>query len=163
MPGISDPGAELVASAREAGVTVEVLPGPNAALGAAVLSGFSIGRFIFEGFPPRSASARRASLKRALDLGIPSTVRIAQGIRATLRDLASVDPSARVFLLREYTKRFEEQLHGTAAQIDAKLGDRVRGEITFRSSAPCRRLRHARSPSLEIPMPRIDDLLRFSQ
>jgi 16S rRNA (cytidine1402-2'-O)-methyltransferase len=132
MPGISDPGAELVASAREAGVAVEVLPGPNAAIAAAVLSGFPIGRFIFEGFPPRSSSARRASLKRALELGIPSIwYESPNRIRATLHNLASVDPSARVFLLREYTKRFEEQLHGDAAQIEAKLGDRVRGEISF--------------------------------
>ena len=132
MPGISDPGAELVAAAREAGVAVEVLPGPNAALGAAVLSGFAIGRFIFEGFTPRTSSARRASFKRALALGIPSIwYESPNRIRATLRDIASIDPSARVFLLREYTKRFEEQLYGTAAQVEAKLGERVRGEIAL--------------------------------
>ncbi len=132
MPGISDPGAELVASARKAGVAVEVLPGPNAALGAAVLSGFPIGRFIFEGFPPRSSSARRASFKRAFELGIPSIwYESPNRIRASLRDLASVDPTARVFLLREYTKRFEEQLHGDAAQVEAQLTDRVRGEISL--------------------------------
>lgn len=132
MPGISDPGAELVAAAREAGIAVEVLPGPNAALGAAVLSGFSISRFIFEGFPPRTSSARRAAFERALDLGIASIwYESPNRVRASLRDLVTVDPSARVFLVREYTKRFEEQLHGTAAQIEAKLGQRVRGEISF--------------------------------
>ena len=162
MPGISDPGAELVASAREAGVAIEVLPGPNAAIAAAVLSGFSIGRFIFEGFPPRSASARRASFKRALELGIPSIwYESPNRIRASLRDLASVDPSARVFLLREYTKRFEEQLHGTAAQIDVKLGDRVRGEITLvvMPSPPA----PARPPSARELDAAIDALLETSR
>src|SRR5271166_5561702 len=50
MPGISDPGSELIAAAREAGVPVEVLPGPSAALGVALLSGFPLRRFSFEGF-----------------------------------------------------------------------------------------------------------------
>src|SRR5579864_2099154 len=161
MPGISDPGAELVTAAREAGVAVEVLPGPNAALGAAVLSGFAIGRFIFEGFPPRTSSARRASFKRALALGIPSIwYESPNRIRAALRDLASVDPSARVFLLREYTKRFEEHLHGTAEQIEAKLGERVRGEISFvvmPSPPPA-----ARAPSALDLDAAIDDLLGSS-
>jgi len=161
MPGISDPGAELVAAARAAGVAVDVLPGPNAALGAAVLSGFPMHRFVFEGFPPRSSSARRASFNRALELGIPSIwYESPNRIRASLRDLASVDPSARVFLLREYTKRFEEQLHGTAAQIEAKLGERVRGEISFvvMPSPPA----PARPPSTREIDEQIDTLLASS-
>lgn len=132
MPGISDPGVELVAAARAAGIGVEVLPGPNAALGAAVLSGFPLGRFIFEGFPPRASSARRASLKRALELGIAGIwYESPNRIRGMLRDLSAVDPAARVFLLREYTKRFEQQLSGTAAEVGARLAEPVRGEITI--------------------------------
>jgi 16S rRNA (cytidine1402-2'-O)-methyltransferase len=132
MPGISDPGVELVAAARTSGIDVEVLPGPNAALGAAVLSGFPLGRFIFEGFPPRTSSARRASLKRALEFGIASIwYESSNRIRGTLRDLSAVDPAARVFLLREYTKRFEQQLSGTAAEVGARLAEPVRGEITI--------------------------------
>jgi len=132
MPGISDPGVELVAAARERGIEVEVLPGPNAALGAAVLSGFPLGRFIFEGFPPRASSARRASLKRALEFGIASIwYESPNRTRGTLRDLSAVDPAARVFLLREYTKRFEQQLSGTAAEVGARLAEPVRGEITI--------------------------------
>ena len=52
MPGISDPGSALVAAAREAGIAVEVLPGPSAFVCAAVLSGFPLERFSFEGFVP---------------------------------------------------------------------------------------------------------------
>ncbi len=131
-PGISDPGSELVAAAREAGIDIEVLPGPNAALGAALLSGFPIARFIFEGFPSRTASARKASLEAALALGIPSIwYESPNRIRETLQEFAQLDPSARVFLLREYTKRFEQQLSGTPEEVAAALPERVRGEITL--------------------------------
>ena len=131
-PGISDPGSELVAAAREAGIDVEVLPGPNAALGAAVLSGFPIARFIFEGFPPRTASAKKAALETALALGIASIwYESPNRIRETLHEFAALDPAARVFLLREYTKRFEQQLSGTAEEVAAALPERVRGEITL--------------------------------
>ncbi len=131
-PGISDPGSELVAAAREAGIDIEVLPGPNAALGAALLSGFPIARFIFEGFPSRTASARKASLEAALALGIPSIwYESPNRIRETLQEFEQLDPSARVFLLREYTKRFEQQLSGTPEEVAAALPERVRGEITL--------------------------------
>jgi len=132
MPGISDPGAELVAAARDAGIPIDVLPGPSAALGAIVLSGFPVSRFIFEGFPPRTSSARRAAFSRALDLQIASVwYESPNRLRATLRDLAQVAPDARVLVLREYTKRFEEQLAGSPAEVELRLSDHVRGEITF--------------------------------
>ena len=132
MPGISDPGIALVAAAREAGIGVEVLPGPNAAVGAAVLSGFPLERFVFEGFAPRSSSARRASFKRALALGIASIwYESPNRIVSALRDLAQVDPAARVFLLREYTKKFEQQLGGAPEEVSAALAQPVRGEITL--------------------------------
>ncbi len=130
MPGISDPGSDLVAAARDKGVPVEVLPGPSAAIGAAVLAGFHIRRFIFEGFPPRAAGARKEALARSFSAGIPSVwYESPQRIRALLADVAIVDPKARVFLLREYTKRYEEQLSGTAAEIAERLAEPVRGEI----------------------------------
>ena len=148
MPGISDPGIALVAAAREAGIGVEVLPGPNAAVGAAVLSGFPLERFVFEGFAPRSSSARRASFKRALALGIASIwYESPNRIVSALRDLAQVDPAARVFLLREYTKKFEQHLGGTPGEVSAALAQPVRGEMTLvvMPSAP---------PAAQRPSPR---------
>jgi 16S rRNA (cytidine1402-2'-O)-methyltransferase len=132
MPGISDPGIDLVAAAREHGIPVEVLPGPSAAISAVVLAGFPIRRFVFEGFPPRSSGARKEAFSRSFALGMPGVwYESPQRIRATLADVAAVDPDARVFLLREYTKRYEEQLLGTAADVAARLPDPVRGEIAI--------------------------------
>lgn len=131
-PGISDPGAELVAAARAAGVPVEVLPGPSAAVGAAVLSGFGLRRFLFEGFPPRSSAARREALRRSFAAGAPGVwYESPQRIHAFLEDVGAVDPHARVFLVREYTKRYEQQLLGTAAEVAAQLAQPVRGEIAL--------------------------------
>jgi len=132
MPGISDPGSELVAAAREAGVPVEVLPGPSAALGVAVLSGFPLRRFAFEGFPPRSQAARRAGFRAALR-GEATTLwfESPQRVREALADLAAVAPAAQVFLVREYTKLHEQQILGSPAEVAAALEEPVRGEIAF--------------------------------
>lgn len=130
MPGISDPGGELVSAARAAGIATEVLPGPSALVGAAVLSGFPLRRFVFEGFAPRTSSARKEAFARSFALAIPSVwYESPQRVRAMLADLAQIDPNAQVFLLREYTKHFEEQLLGTAVEILAKLTEPVRGEV----------------------------------
>jgi len=132
MPGISDPGAELVAAARERGVPVEVLPGPSAAVAAAVLSGFNLRRWCFEGFPPRSSGDRRRAFAAALARGVPSVwYESPQRILDTLADLGTTAPTARVFLIREYTKRYEQQVLGTAAEVARALEEPVRGEIAF--------------------------------
>ncbi|MFN2459966.1 MAG: 16S rRNA (cytidine(1402)-2'-O)-methyltransferase [Candidatus Velthaea sp.] len=132
MPGISDPGSALVAAARAAGVAVEVLPGPSALTAAAVLSGFDVRRFTFEGFPPRTAGGRRKALRAAAARSEPSVwYEAPHRIRGTLKDLADVAPAARIFLLREYTKLHEQQIAGTASEVAAALGDPVRGEIAF--------------------------------
>ncbi len=131
-PGISDPGSELVAAARAAGIAVEVLPGPSAVVGVAVLSGFPLRRFVFEGFPPRTSSARREAFAHALRTQATTIwYESPQRIAATLADLAAVAADAQVFLLREYTKRFEQQVLGTPETVAAALPDPVRGEIAF--------------------------------
>jgi 16S rRNA (cytidine1402-2'-O)-methyltransferase len=132
MPGISDPGTALVAAARAAAVPVEVLPGPTAFACAAVLSGFDLRRFAFEGFPPRGASDRRAAFRAALSRREPTVwYEAPHRIRATLADLASIEPAANVFLLREFTKLHEQQISGAPAAVAAALNEPVRGEIVF--------------------------------
>jgi 16S rRNA (cytidine1402-2'-O)-methyltransferase len=132
MPGISDPGSDLIAAARAAGIAVDVLPGPSAAFGVAVLSGFSLRRFSFEGFPPRAAGARRKAFEEALERGVTTIwYESPQRIHAALADLAAVAPDAQLFLVREYTKLHEQQIGGTAERVAAALDDPVRGEIAF--------------------------------
>ncbi|HZZ65686.1 MAG TPA: 16S rRNA (cytidine(1402)-2'-O)-methyltransferase [Candidatus Baltobacteraceae bacterium] len=131
-PGISDPGNELVAAARAAGIPVQVLPGPSALIGAAVLSGFPMRRFTFEGFAPRAGKSRKEAFTRAFSSGCASIwYESPHRVRAALADIAQVDADARVFLLREYTKHFEEHIEGTAAQVLERLADPVRGEIAL--------------------------------
>ena len=132
MPGISDPGSALVAAARAAGIPVEVLPGPTAFACAAVLSGFDVRRFAFEGFPPRASGARRTAFRAALARGIPSVwYESPHRIAAALADLAAVAPGVPTFLVREFTKLYEQQLSGTPAEVAAALPDPVRGEVAF--------------------------------
>lgn len=129
-PGISDPGSALVAAAREAGIGVEVLPGPAAFVCAAVLSGFDLRRFAFAGFPPRSGGARRAAFREALG---ETTVwyEAPHRIRAALADLAAAAPDRRVFLVRELSKLHEQQVLGTAADVNRAIADPIRGEFVF--------------------------------
>ena len=129
-PGISDPGAALVAAAREQGIPVEVLPGPAAFVCAAVLSGFDLRRFAFAGFPPRAGGQRRSAFRASLG---ETTVwyEAPHRVRDALADLAAVAPNRRVFLVRELSKLHEQQLLGTAAEVAAALEDPVRGEIAL--------------------------------
>ncbi len=131
-PGISDPGSALVAAARAAGVTVEVLPGACAFVTAAVLSGFDIRRMRFEGFVPRATGDRIRNFHAALDSG--SAVAYYESpnrIVATLQTLNDIAPDAKIFLVRELSKKFEQQLSGTPLVVATALERPVRGEIAI--------------------------------
>ena len=135
MPGVSDPGAELVAAAREAGVVVQVVPGPAAVTAAMALSGLSAAGFLFGGFlPVRPVSTRAATLDRLLDAagatGLPLVLYEApHRIGALLAALSERAPNSVVVVARELTKRHEEVLVGTPAQVAGRLGA-PRGEFT---------------------------------
>jgi 16S rRNA (cytidine1402-2'-O)-methyltransferase len=132
MPGISDPGRELLVAAREAGIAIEVLPGPVAFVTAAVLSGFDLAGLTFEGFVPRTMGARTAALSAALARRAPSSwYESPNRIVATLEALDVIAPRARVFVARELTKLHEQQILGTPADVLASLERPVRGEIAF--------------------------------
>ncbi len=131
-PGISDPGTELVAAARAAGVAVEVLPGAAAFVCAAVLSGFALRRFAFEGFPPRGAAERRAAFARALASQDASVwYEAPHRIHKTLEELEQLAPQRRLFLVRELSKLHEQQIAGSAAELRRALDEPARGEIAF--------------------------------
>jgi len=132
MPGISDPGTELVRTARECGASIDALPGPSAVPAALVLSGFDVSAFRFDGFPPRKAGERRGYLAE-LEAERNAVVWFEAPHRAIelLRDVAQVMPHRRVFVLREYTKKFEQHILGTAEEVLREIDVPARGEFTL--------------------------------
>lgn len=131
LPGVSDPGARLVHAALERGVPVTVLPGPSAVETALVASGLGGDGYRFLGYLPR----RRAELERLWgELRGSSQPAVAfespRRLPFALASLAAVDPLRPVAVCRELTKRFEEVVRGSAAELAARLTEPPRGEIT---------------------------------
>jgi len=130
MPGISDPGAELVRACVDAGLEVEIVPGPSAVLTALVLSGLPTERFVFEGFLPRRGPSRRERI--AALVSEPRTTIVFEApsrVRATLADLRDAcGPLRQVAVARELTKRYEEVWRGDLVDADAALAPEPRGE-----------------------------------
>jgi 16S rRNA (cytidine1402-2'-O)-methyltransferase len=132
MPGISDPGARLVAAALEAGVPVTVLPGPSAVETALVASGLVGERYQFIGYLPRGEKAL-ASLWRELVRWPWPVVAFEspQRLPRSLRSLAAELPTRPVAVCRELTKRFEEVVRGTAEEVAARFAEPPKGEIVL--------------------------------
>ena len=121
MPAISDPGEQVVAAVVAAGLAVTCIPGPSAVVVALALSGLPTGRFVFEGFLPRSGADRAARLAEiALEKRTIVLYEAPHRILRTLIDLALVcDDSRRASVSRELTKKFEETQRGTLAELVA--------------------------------------------
>jgi 16S rRNA (cytidine1402-2'-O)-methyltransferase len=129
-PLISDPGGYLVAEAHRAGICVQPIPGPNAAIAALSASGLSQGEFVFVGFPP----SRSTSRKRWLEL-LASERRVLvfyeapHRIRPTLEDMLQAFGNRVVALGRELTKTHEELVVRPISQhLERSLEER--GEFT---------------------------------
>lgn len=131
-PGVSDPGAALVAAAWAAGARVVPVPGPSAALGALQASGFPADRFFFAGFLPRKGGARADAL-RALAAVEATAVLYEAGNRtaATLRDLAAALGDREALVARELTKMHEELARGKLSALAERFSDEVLGEVTI--------------------------------
>ena len=135
MPLISDPGFVLVRACVAAGLAVEVLPGPSAALAALVASALPADRWRFVGFMPR----RRAELRRVFEEpgGTLVAFESPRRLPGTLGLLAEVDPERPVAVCRELTKVHEEVVRGTAAELAGRYADSPpRGEIVLVVGAP---------------------------
>ncbi len=134
MPGISDPGGDLVAVAIEQGCTVTVIPGPSAVLGALVISGLPTERFVMEGFLPRKGRERRHVLE-SLRTEVRSIVIFESPHRLvdTLKDLAGLgDPDRGAAVVRELTKIYEEVRRGSLSSLAQHFSEsQVRGEIVI--------------------------------
>ncbi|EPX76708.1 16S rRNA (cytidine(1402)-2'-O)-methyltransferase [Salipiger mucosus] len=118
-PMISDPGYDLVKAAQEAGAPVTAAPGPSAVVTALTLAGLPTDRFLFAGFLPSTAAARRKALEEVA--GVPATLAFYESPRrlgAMLADAAQVlGPERQARVVREVTKRFEEVRPGTLQEL----------------------------------------------
>jgi len=134
-PALSDPGALLVEAAHRAGIKVSPVPGPSAAAAAFSAAGFAADRFLFAGFLPASAAARRKALE-ALEVDCPLIVYEApHRILETVQDLgARFGPEREIAIGRELTKKFEEmarmKLGDAAAWLRAEP-QRMQGEFVL--------------------------------
>ena len=142
-PGVSDPGARLITAAVDAGIPVEVVPGPVAAIVALVGSGLldPSGRFCFEGFLPRKGPARAERLAELV--GERRTIVLYEAphrLGRTLADLAAtLGEDREVAIARELTKRFEETWRGTLGEAVERAGrEAPKGEhvIVLAGAAP---------------------------
>ena len=130
MPLVSDPGYVLVRACVAAGLAVDVLPGPSAALAALVASALPADRWRFAGFLPR----KRGELERVL--GEPGGTLIAfesaRRLPATLALLASLEPEREAAVCRELTKVHEEVVRGSAAELAERYrGSPPKGEVVL--------------------------------
>jgi 16S rRNA (cytidine1402-2'-O)-methyltransferase len=134
MPTISDPGFRLMRDAIAEGIEVSVIPGPSAVTMSVALSGLPTDRFSFEGFPPRTAGARLATLEK-----LRFEERTMVFFEAPHRLVDSLADAVSVFgadrrgaICREMTKRYEETIRGTMMELLtwANSND-VLGEITL--------------------------------
>lgn len=132
MPGLSDPGEELIREAVEEGIPVIPIPGPNAALSAVVASGLSPQPFVFIGFLPRHGKERIGELKKWAPT--PATLVFYEAphrIQPMLKDVKEVLGDRRVAVARELTKRHEEWLRGTVSDcLTWFQQEKPRGEMT---------------------------------
>jgi 16S rRNA (cytidine1402-2'-O)-methyltransferase len=133
MPCISDPGWELVDQAREAGVAVEMVPGPTAVATAAAASGFDSAHFYFEGFVPRKGRERRERLDYVCGLcDMVILYEAPHRLEKLMRELAQRCPLRPAALCKDLTKRFEKVLRGTLEELCRQLaGQEILGEYVL--------------------------------
>jgi len=133
MPGLSDPGHHVIEACAEAGLRVEVIPGPSAVPAALVASGLPTARFVFDGFLPRTASARRRRIE-ALSREERTLVVFDAPHRLvdSLQALADGLGPRRAAVARELTKIHEEVVRGTLPELAGRFADSgARGEVTI--------------------------------
>lgn len=138
MPGISDPGYELVKASVDQNIRVEPIPGPSAAVTALAISGFPTDEFVFTGFLPKKPGKKAKKLKELA--GENRTIIIYESpfrVVKTLKDILSAMGDREVAVCRELTKKFEEVIRGKASALAEKLaGIRIKGEVVLVVAPP---------------------------
>ena len=133
MPGISDPGEDIIKLCIEEGIQVVGLPGPSAALLALVISGLNTDKFVFEGFLPSKSTDRKKALE-----GLKTEERTIifyespHRLTDSLEDMLTVLGNRRASLSRELTKKFEETIRGTLEELLSAAKERqLKGEMAL--------------------------------
>ena len=130
-PGISDPGEQLVKLFYDNGMEVSVIPGPNAALSALVLSGLETGKFVFEGFLPSTSKKRMERLKEIADeqrtlIFYEAPHRLSKCLADMVKAFGSERKAA---VVKEITKIYEKVTRGTLSDLaEAFSGEGQKGE-----------------------------------
>lgn len=123
-PAFCDPGAQLVARCRQAGVTVKICPGASSLMGLLMLSGRRLDRFLFRGFVPAETEARRKAWQELQGEKNPFVVMdTPYRLKKTLSDLEEFLPKRSLTLVMDLTLPTEKILTGTASVLRAKTGD----------------------------------------
>ncbi|MBU5313199.1 16S rRNA (cytidine(1402)-2'-O)-methyltransferase [Tissierella carlieri] len=133
MPGISDPGQELIRQAIDEGIEVIALPGATASITALVISGLSTEKFIFEGFLSSKKGERKKELDKIKEYTKTTIIYEApHRLMNLLEDMEEVLGDRQISISRELTKKYEETFRGTASQALEKFKDSgVKGEFVI--------------------------------
>ena len=132
MPGINDPGFELLRLAREAEANITVLPGPSVVILAIVASGLPSHSFSFWGYLPNRREPRKSFLRNLMAKEETSIVfESNHRINTTLLDMTDIMPDREIALGRELTKLHETWYRGVPANVINQLGAESRGEIVI--------------------------------
>jgi 16S rRNA (cytidine1402-2'-O)-methyltransferase len=133
MPGISDPGRELVKAAAQENISIEVIPGASALISAISVSGLKADRFAFEGFPPVKPSARKEFFRKLANEERTTVIYEApHRILSTLAELKEHFGDRNMCAARELTKKFEEVARGRISELIKKFSrTKPRGEFVL--------------------------------
>ena len=131
MPGISDPGYELVMTANQQDIPVVAIPGPSVVTTALVVSGLPMDRFVYLGFLPRKINNRQRLLQSVVDeYGTIVVLESPHRLLAALHDILLVLGDRRLAVCRELTKIYEEVFQGRISQAIEHFTE-PRGEFTL--------------------------------
>jgi len=131
MPGISDPGYELVVAASQRGIPVVPIPGPSVVITALAISGLATDRFSYLGFLSHRAGARRRLLESIIDeSGTIVVLESPHRLLVSLNDMLSILGDRRIAVCRELTKIHEEVFRGSISEAIEHFAE-PRGEFTL--------------------------------
>ncbi|MFC3169801.1 16S rRNA (cytidine(1402)-2'-O)-methyltransferase [Paracoccus fontiphilus] len=137
-PLVADPGFRLARETAAAGHRVHAIPGPSAPLVALSLSGLPSDRFLFAGFPPSTKGARMTWLRHWM--AVDATLILFESprrVNQTLAEMCEIDANRMTVVARELTKKFEEVIRGTAAELsqDGRMAG-LKGEVVMLVDRP---------------------------